>query len=343
MRAALLKKIGEPFVVEDVSTPEIGRDEVLVATHTCGLCRTDTHIQDGLAYVPNLPHIPGHEPAGVVAKVGPDVTNFSPGQRVVPHLFVAGKDCFYCRTGHQAQATHLEGIIGVTMPGGFAEYFKVPARNLLLLPDNVPFDVGGLTSCAVITAVHAYRKTTLQANDTAVIIGAGGIGQIIIQILHAAGIRVVAVSRSQENLDLATQNGAALTVTPPDAAERIREFAGPHVDGAHCVFDLVGTANTMKAAASYAMRCGRIIVLGEEPDFPAIDTTQIAQRELEIIGSRNGSFQDAIDSLDMMSAGIINPPIAEHFPLDQINQAMELLRSGDAHGRIIIDVTEETE
>ena len=341
MKAAVLRRIGEPFVVEDVPVPRIGRGEVLVATRTCGICRTDMHIQDGLAYVPKLPHISGHEPAGVVAKVGPEVAGFRLGQRVVPHLFVAQRECFYCRTGRHAQAIHLEGIIGVTMPGGFAEYFKVPARNLLPLPDNVAFDVGGLTSCAVITAVHAYRKAALQANDTAVVLGAGGIGQIMIQILHAAGTRVVAVSRSQESLDLAARSGAALTVRlgSPDAADRIRAFAGSHLDGAHCVFDMVGTAETMKAAAAFAMRCGRIVVIGEEPEFPAIETIQIAQRELEIIGARNGGLQDAIDALEMMSAGIINPPIAKHFPLEQINQAMELLRSGKARGRIIINVS----
>jgi D-arabinose 1-dehydrogenase-like Zn-dependent alcohol dehydrogenase len=340
MKAALLKKIGEPLVVEDVPRPRIGRDEVLVATRTCGICRTDVHIQEGLSYVPALPHIPGHEPAGVVAEIGPDVTDFRPGQQVVPHLFVARQPCFFCRTGRHAQAVHLEGILGVTMPGAFAEYFKFPARNLLLLPDNVPFDVGGLISCAVITAVHAYRKAGLQANDTAAVIGSGGIGQIMIQILRAAGVRVVAVSRSRENLDLAIRNGAKLAVQlgSADAVDQVHAFVGSDRDGAHCVFDMVGTAETMKAAAALVMRCGRIIVVGEEPEFPAIDTIQIAQRELEIIGTRNGGLQDAIDALEMMSAGIINPPVARHFPLEQINDAMELLRSGKAHGRIVVDI-----
>ena len=173
-------------------------------------------------------------------------------------------------------------------------------------------------------------------------LGSGGIGQIIIQILRAAGVRVIAVSRSQENLALASQNGAALAVPlgAADAVDRIRAAAGADRDGAACVFDMVGTAETMKAAASFAMRCGRIIVVGEERDFPAIDTIQIAQRELEIVGSRNGGLQDAVDAMQMMSDGIIRPPVAKHFPLDQINDAMELLRSGKAHGRIIVDVHE---
>ncbi len=340
MKAAVLPAIGQPLEIRDVPTPSIGPDEVLVETHTCGICRTDLHIQDGLAYVPQLPHIGGHEPAGVVAQVGQNVTRFEPGQRVVPYLFVSRKAFSYCHAGQQAQAMHLDGILGVTMDGGFAEYFKVPAKNLLAVPDNVPLETAGLVSCAVITAVHAYRKANLRVNDVAVVLGTGGIGLILIQILRAAGVRVVAVSRSQQSLELAQQHGAMLTVPleSEDAVDQIRALAGPDTDGADCVFEMVGTAETMQRAATYVRRCGKIIVIGEEQEFPAIDTIQIAQRELEIIGSRNGGIQDAVDALEMMATGIIHPPIAQRFSLEQINESLELLRSGQAHGRIVIRI-----
>jgi propanol-preferring alcohol dehydrogenase len=340
MVGAVLKEIGQPFVIEDVPRPRPGPDEVLVETRTCGICRTDLHIQEGLAYVPNLPHIPGHEPAGVVAEVGKNVTGVLVGQRVVPYLFVRSGDCRYTRAGQDAQATHLRGIIGVTRPGGFAEYFTAPARNLLQLPAEVPFDAGGLTSCAVITAVHAYRKGQLQANDTAVVLGAGGIGLILVQLLKAGGVRTVAVSRTPESLDRARQTGADLVIAAdaPDAAERIRDLAGGGKDGADCVFELVGTAATMKAAADYATRGGRILVIGEEAEHPAIDTIRIAQRELQIIGSRNGGMQDALDALDLIARGVIRPPIARRFPLDRFNEAMDFVRSGRATGRVVITV-----
>ena len=340
MKAALLTEIGGRLELDDVAIPQPGPDEVLIETRACGLCRTDIHIQDGIAYVPQLPHIPGHEPAGVVVETGDSVAGISVGQRVVPHLFVAERECEYTRSGRHSQALHLHGIIGVTLPGGFAEYFKAPARNLLVLPDNVPFHLGGLTSCAVITAVHAYRKARLQQNDAAVVLGVGGIGQIVVQILASAGVRPIAVSRSAESLRLAERNGAQLLVPlgSPDAVDQVREFVGPDTDGANCVFEMVGTADTMRAASSLVMRDGRIVVVGEEPEYPAIDSIEIAQRELQIIGSRNGGMQDAADALSMMSAGIIRPPIAERFEFDDINEAMSLLRSGKAHGRIVIDV-----
>ncbi len=343
MKAAVLRSIGQPFAVEDVPDPIIGPDEVLVATRTCGICRTDLHIQDGLAYVPGLPHVPGHEPAGVIADVGRDVDGFQVGQRVVPHLFVSSGDCRFTRTGQHAQATHLQGIIGVTLPGGFAEYFKAPAENLLPLPDNVPFDVGGLTSCAVITAVHAYRKSGLQMGRSAVVLGAGGIGLMLVQLLKQAGVRTIAVSRSPDSLRLATQAGAELSLSIEQAgtAGRIREFVGSGKDGADCIFEMVGRAETMRAGADYTCRGGRIIVIGEEAEFPAIDTIQIAQRELEIIGSRNGGRQDAIDALEMLSAGIVRPHIAGSYALDEINEAMSLVRNRKARGRVIVNVASE--
>src|SRR5262249_37649053 len=154
------------------------------------------------------------------------------------------------------------------------------ARNLLPLPESVSFEFGGLVSCAVITAVHAYRRARLQVNDVAVVIGAGGIGQMLIGLLHAAGLRVAAVSLSAPSLESARQYGAGLTVRlgASDSAAQVHSFADG--EGAHCVFDCVGTSATMQAAASFARRCGQIVVIGEEPEFPAIDTIQIAQREL---------------------------------------------------------------
>ena len=338
MQAAVLSKIGRPLRIVDVPVPEVSPDEVLIETRACGICRTDLHIQDGLAYVPSLPHIPGHEPAGVVARVGQNVTNLQVGRRVVPHLFVRSTDCCYSRIGRDAQAIHLEGILGVTLPGGFAEYFKAPARNLLVLPDEVPFDVGGLTSCAVITAVHAFRLAGLQSGDTAVVLGAGGIGQILIQLLSFSGIRVVAVGRSSESLDLAVKSGAsmALSAESQDLVERVRSFAGKEADGAHVVFELVGLAQTMKLAADLVRRCGKIIVIGEEAEQPAIDTIRIAQRELQIIGSRNGGMQDANDALSWLANGVIRPPIAARFPLARINEAFDLVRHGGAHGRVVV-------
>jgi propanol-preferring alcohol dehydrogenase len=338
MKAAVLKAIGAPLEVGEVPLPTVGPDAVLVQTRTCGICRTDLHIQDGLAYVPSLPHTPGHEPAGIVAAVGERVSTVVPGQRVVPHLFVTCGHCRSCRAGDQAQCLQLAGIIGVTQAGGFAEFFVAPARNLVPIPAGVDDGVAGLTSCAAITAVHAYRRAPVAVGQTAVVIGAGGIGLILVQLLKHAGARVVALSRSAPSRDLAQRQGADESLPLGDPTSLDRVLALTDGEGADCVFELVGLASTMAVAAACAARGGRVVVIGEEAEHPAVDTITIAQRELVICGSRNGGLQDAVDAMAWMAGGIIRPPIDRRFPLDEINAALDYVRSGAAHGRVVIDV-----
>ena len=107
------------------------------------------------------------------------------------------------------------------------------------------------------------------------------------------------------------------------------------------ICELVGLAQTMRLAADLVKRRGTIVVIGEEAEFPAVDTIQIAQRELRIGGSRNGSRQDARDALAMMAGGVIRPPIAARYPLARINEALALVRSGQAHGRVIVKVRDD--
>src|SRR5438132_14382481 len=121
MRAAVLRAIKEPLRFENLPEPTPSSDEVLVRTKACGICGTDLHILSGFGYVPPLPHILGHEPAGVVAAVGNKVRNLKPGDRVAPYLFINCEHCYYCRVGRHEQCTELKGILGVLVPGAFAE------------------------------------------------------------------------------------------------------------------------------------------------------------------------------------------------------------------------------
>jgi propanol-preferring alcohol dehydrogenase len=335
MKAAVLHTLKRPLEIRDVPCPEPGPLDVLVETHACGICRTDLHLQDGLAYVPPLPHIPGHEPSGVVAAVGSQVRDFAVGQRVVPHLFVTCGQCRNCLEKNEAQCTNLEGVIGVTRSGAFAEYFVAPAQNLLPLPERVSFEAGGLVSCAVITAVHAFRRARVASGETGVVIGAGGIGLLLVQLLKSAGAQAVVVSRSEPGLLRAAEFGGDLMVpASANAAGQVREFTAGL--GADCVFECVGTAATMRAAATMARAGGRIVVIGEEPETPPLDTIEIAQRELVILGSRNGTRQDAADALAMLDERSLHVPIALQVPLADINRAFDLMRAGQVHGRVVV-------
>ena len=337
MQAAIMRQVARPLEIEDVPLPEISLDEVLVETRCCGICGTDLHIMDGFGYVPPLPHILGHEPSGVVAAVGNRVTGFREGDRVVPHLFFSCGECYYCRVGSQQQCIDLRGILGVLCPGAFAEYFKAPAANLFKLPENIPFDQGGLVADAVITSVHAFKRSGLRLGDKAVVIGAGGIGLTLLQLLCAAGVSAIAVDRSDTSLEVARKLGAALTLKAASehAAAQIKEFTGGI--GVHCVIDCVGNTDTLRAGASYVMRGGRIVVIGEGHDTPPTSTIEIAQKELEIIGSRNGTRQDMVEAIHLLESGVVRPQIARRFSLAEINAAFDFVRRG-ATGRVIVTV-----
>lgn len=334
-----MREVRAPLSLEHIPVPRIAPDEVLVETRTSGICGTDLHILEGHGYVPVLPHVLGHEPAGVVVEVGSDVETLRLGDRVVPHLFITCDRCYYCRAGRQQQCSDLRGIIGVLSDGAFAEYFKAPARNFYRLPDEVPFDEGGLISDAVVTAVHASRRAELGLGDSALVVGAGGVGQVLIQILRASGVRVAAADISPEKLRLAGSLGAAHTVDArePDAAKSVLDFSG--TSGVECVFNCVGTSASMRFSSDAVMRCGRIVVIGEEPQDPRIDTIEIAQKELEIIGSRNGTRQDMIDAIRWVASGAVRPQIAVRLPLEDINHAFDTMRNG-ALGRVVVVVKE---
>lgn len=335
MKAALLRSLRTPLELAEIDEPEIGANDVLVRTRTCGICRTDLHIQDGLAYVPELPHVGGHEPSGVVERCGDAVTAFRPGDRVVPYLFFT-EEGDVAPTTSAPDPTEITGILGVTRAGGFAEYFAAPEKNLLLIPDGVSFEAAGLVSCAVITAVHAVRRADLAPGSTALIIGAGGIGLMLIQILKAEGMTVFATARSEANCELARRAGAdqVFATADGDRREKVRHFCPRGVDG---VFDLVGLQTTLGAAAAYVRNGGKIVVIGEEPESPGLTTIEIAQRELQIIGSRNGGIDDARAALDLLLRGVVDPVISQRFPFAAINDALNYVRAGRANGRVIIE------
>jgi D-arabinose 1-dehydrogenase-like Zn-dependent alcohol dehydrogenase len=339
MKAAVMRATRTPLSLEDVPIPQIEPDEVLIETRTSGICGTDLHILDGHGYVPPLPHILGHEPAGVVAEVGRNVSGFRSGDRVVPHLFITCDQCYYCRGNRHQQCTRLKGIIGVLSNGAFAEYFKAPVKNLFKLPETVAFDAGGLIADAVVTAVHATQRAPLREGDSAVVLGAGGVGQILIQLLRSAKIRVAAVDVSTPKLELAEELGADLAIDgrADDAKRAVRQFS--QNGGVQCVFNCVGTAVSMRQSADFVMRCGRIVVIGEEPEFPQLDTIEVAQQELEIIGSRNGTRQDMKDAVRYIETGVVKPFVAARFPLAHVNAAFDCMRTG-ALGRIVVVIKE---
>jgi propanol-preferring alcohol dehydrogenase len=341
MEAAVLKELNKPLVIERVPKPELRYGEVLVQTKACGICGTDLHIIDGTGYKPRLPHILGHEPAGVVVQISEGVTSIGLGDRVLPNIFFTCGECFYCRTNRETLCTNFAGALGVGINGGYAEYFKAPARNLFPLPENIAFPEGSVIADAVVTAVHAVRRRAqVRSGQIVLVIGTGGVGQSVIQIAKNAGARVFVVVRRTVRMQIAQKMTADETINSKehDVAQKVKELTeGKGVDA---VIDNVGSNETLLQALGSVRPGGRIVMVGETNDTIPLSTFRLCVNEFEIIGSRSGGRQDTIEAIDLVAKGIVTPYVSNTYPLRRINNAFDDIRARKVLGRAVIVMSE---
>jgi propanol-preferring alcohol dehydrogenase len=337
MKAAILHTLGQALTYGDVPTPPPASGQVLVQTKACGICGTDLHMLDGWGYTPALPFVMGHEPAGIVAKVGRGVTGFAPGDRVVPNIFYSCGNCAYCRVNRETQCVNLGGILGVLQHwGGYGEYFLVPARQLFHLPENIPFAEGAVIADAVVTAVHAVQRGRVRPGEIVAILGVGGCGSAALQIAAQYGATVIGLDVSDEKrqraLALGAHGAANLNDTPLPGA--VRGLTGGF--DADVIIDTVGSAETIQQAVGALARGGRLVVLGYTQERPAINPRQIAVNELEIIGTRSGGRQCTVEAIRAVAHPSWKPIVTDSFPIAQANEALAHLRAGRALGRIVL-------
>ena len=337
MRAAVLRELRNPLLIEEVQIPDIGPDDVLVQTRACGICGTDLHIQDGWGYTPTLPFVMGHEASGIVAKIGRNVTRFAVGDRVVPNNFFTCGVCPYCRTNRETQCIDLSGILGVlTYWGGYGEYFRISARQLFHLPGSISFEDGSVIADAVVTAVHAVQIGRIRAGETVVVIGIGGCGAAALQACALYGVQVIAVDRSPTKLEWAMKLGAVGAILAPteDVPRAVRALTDGF--GAHCAIDAVGSSATMQQSVNALARGGRLVQLGYTQERYELDPRQVAVNELEILGTRSGGRQATADAIQLVSHPRWQSIVSDLFPITQVNDALALLRSGQALGRVVL-------
>lgn len=337
MKAAVLHKIRSPLIIEQVPVPQIAENEVLVKTESCGLCGTDLHIYDGWGYTPELPFIMGHEPAGNVVSVGANVSDFKVGDRVVPNIFYSCGSCFYCRNGRETTCSNWQGTLGVINHfGAYAEYFKVPAKQIFKLPETIPFDEGSVIADAVVTAIRSIKKARVNIWDNIMVVSIGGIGASIVQICKMLGATVNVVVRSQTKHDRAMEMGADKAFILVNENETIEQLKKSEHMGVDCVFDCVGSEDTLRLSVNSLAAGGRLVIVGYTQEKYPLDPRIVAVKELEIIGSRSGVKQDTVDAINIVARDNWKPIVSDSFPLDNVNDALHCLREGKALGRIVL-------
>jgi len=337
MKAARLHRYGEPFRLEAADRPRVGDPhDIIVRVAGCGLCRTDLHIIDGMLepFGVRLPYIPGHETAGWVEAAGPEVRAVRPGDPVLvnPH-----DSCGWCRPCRLGLDTYCEAarMPGFTADGGFAQYLLTSERGVVRLPAGLsPVDMAPQAD-AGLAAYRAVKKAagTLGAGDSVVVLGAGGLGHIAVQLLkHLTPADVIAVDLSEEALVLARELGADHTVHGgPAAVQSVREVSG---GGVRAVIDFVGEGDLPGQVIAMLRRGGTyyLVGYGGQLDVPA---ATIVANELSIVGNLVGTHTELEELVRLAAAGKVSIRIRT-YPLDDINDAVEDLRSGRLAGRAVI-------
>jgi 2-desacetyl-2-hydroxyethyl bacteriochlorophyllide A dehydrogenase len=332
LRAAVLERFSEPLVVREVPDLEPGAGEALVRVRAVGLCGTDLKITSGAFPEITLPRIPGHEIAGeVVASEGPT----KPGQRVACYVYETCGSCRWCRAGRTTICPNRVRL-GFERDGGLAEHVVVSERNLVPIADSVPYEQAAVAMDAVVSPWMAlHHRARIERGERLVIAGAGGLGIHALQIARAAGCSVAVLDPVESRLELATELGAEIAVTPEDA-ERLFGWAG---DGADVALESSGARAGFDVAVRCLRRGGRIVCCGYYPGVEyGVDSYRLVIEELEIMGSVAASIGAAGEALAAIAEGLVDTQIAERLPLDQVNAALARLRAGELPGRIVIEV-----
>jgi NAD+-dependent secondary alcohol dehydrogenase Adh1 len=338
MKAARLHAFNAALELDEVPAPEItGPFDVIVRVGGAGFCRTDLHIIEGWfdGVIPvELPLVVGHENAGWVQAVGPQVANLAVGDAVVLHPRMSCGMCRACRMGKDMHCSEFV-FSGVTSPGGFAEYLKTSARAVVKLPPGVePEDVAAHADAGV-TAYHAAKKAaaTLYPGAKAVIIGAGGVGHIGIQCLRALSpAEIVVVDKSPEALELARQCGADHAVVADGShAEAVGELTDG--GGAQVVLDFVGEGTVTDGVGMLAAGgCYYVVGYGDTLSVPTI---QMVLTETSFIGNLVGSYIDLVELIALVAQG----KVTSHnrtYPLAAVNDVLDDLKQGRLQGRGIL-------
>jgi propanol-preferring alcohol dehydrogenase len=283
MKAIRLQEPRHPLVAERLVTPEPGPDEVLVRVRAAGICHSDAHYRAGVAPT-RLPCTLGHEVAGVVEACGNLVNGFSAGDRVCLNYLVTCGECGYCRAGQEPFCVRGE-MIGKHRDGGFAEFICIPARGVLPLPADVPFEQGAIMMCSSATALHALNQARVVAGDTVAVFGVGGLGVSAIQLARLRGVQTVyAVDLHPRKLALADSLGAIpVDAGADDAVAAIRRLTdGRGVDAA---LELIGLPLTMQQAIRSLAIHGRAALAGlTDRQLSFSPYHDLLNREAEVIG-----------------------------------------------------------
>lgn len=343
MRAMVVRQPGGPeaLVMEDVPPPPVRRNDVRIQVEACGVCFHDIVTRNGtLKRGISMPLIPGHEVAGTVESVGPDVRAFRPGDRVttVQRRHICGH-CRYCRNDQETSCPEREFLGDAGLNGGYAELVCMEEDNVAAVPDGVPLEQAAILACTVGTELNAIRDVAkVRAGERVLINGAGGgLGIHGVQVAHLTGAEVIAVTGSATKVPMIRDAGADHVVLSPhgeDFSGAVRAICGG--DGVDVAIDNVGS-DTFHAMRRSLTRRGRWVFVGQlSGEFVKLNPAQIFLHGLSILSAQSTSRRQLIDCLHLVGRGLLRPMVSLELPLQDAAEAHRMVETAGPVGRIVL-------
>jgi alcohol dehydrogenase len=344
MRAAIFKAFGKPLTIQNVPDPSPPENGVVIRVKATGVCRSDWHAWMGHFPEISLPHVPGHEIAGVIEAVGKSVNRWNVGDRVTLPFVCGCGTCQDCAAGDHQVCTH-QFQPGYSLWGSFAEYvaIKYADVNLVRLPDDMDAVTAASLGCRFATSFRAVvDQGRVSAGQWVVVHGCGGAGLSAIMIANALGANVVAVDIRKDKLDFARSIGAVVTVNAAETEHVVGEIIDITHGGAHLSIDALGHPATCFNSIANLRRRGRHVQVGlllADQRHPAVPMDQIVAHELEILGSHGIQAHRYPEMLAMIQAGKLLPDklIKKTISLDQVPEELAHMGSFAGIGVSVID------
>lgn len=349
MKSARITGPNEPLAVTESETPKPQGDQVLVKVKSVGVCHSDLHLWEGGYDLGDgqfmkvtdrgvkYPVTPGHEIVGTVEEIGDSVSGISKGDEVLVFPWIGCGECPACKVGNENLCDAPKSM-GVFQDGGYSDYSLIPNFKYLAKLDGVDPDSATSLACSGLTAYTAIKKANQNSPEFLVIVGAGGLGLMGVQIAKAiTDAKIVCVDLDDQKLETAKEMGADFTVNSkdPETVQKIMSICNDK--GADSVVDFVNAPPTVKTGLAILRKRGNLVLVGLFGGSLELSLVTIPLKSIIIQGAYTGNYNDMVELLALARKGTINPVISKRYSLNEANTALEDLKARKILGRAVIN------
>ena len=348
MKSAQIIEPNKPLEINETELPKPNGNQVIVKVKSTGVCHSDLHLWeggydtgDGFMKVTDrgvkFPVTPGHEVVGNVEEIGDSVQGVNIGDLVLVYPWIGCGQCTTCEKGNTNLCESPKSL-GVFQDGGYAEYVLVPDAKFLAKIDNLDPDAAASLACSGLTAFTAVKKALTNSPENILIVGAGGLGLMGVQIASAlTKANIICADLDDEKLESAKKLGAThiINTKESDAVKKIMSICNEK--GVDSIIDFVNAPPTVKMDLSLIRKRGNIILVGLFGGSVELPLVSIPLKAITIQGAYTGNYNDMVELIKLAQRGVINPIVSKHYKLDDANIALNDLKNRKIIGRAVIN------